>query len=488
MPPPRFVLAGTHSGCGKTTVSIALMAALIRRGVAVQPFKAGPDCIDPAFHQFVTGRVSRNLDPWLLREEVLRSLFLRHAPRGDGVLSLIEGVMGLYDGIGTGPEGSTAHVAALLSAPVILVLNAAGQALSAAALVSGFASFAPGHPAMPDGAPAKIAGVILNRVSGPRHFALLRQSIEEHTGIPCLGYLSHKGAPALAHRALGLVPPQEQAGLGEAVSRLADAAQESIDLAALMRVARAAPPLAGKARAGSPTATPPTAPVHSARPLHIGLFRDEAFSFYYQDNLDWLEQAGARLHLCSPLRDPELPGNLDGLYIGGGFPEVFAEALEANASFRRSLCNALEAGLPAYAECGGMLYLCSSLRILPPRQDESSKSYSMTGFFPQAGEMTATLQPFGYVAVTLQQDCVLGPAGRSFRAHEFHYSRIVGTKNSPPPAYRAAKQDGRTWAGGLHKNNVLASYPRLHFYSCPEAPRSFLNVCAARRRAGDHRP
>ena len=471
---PRLVIAGTHSGSGKTTLSLALMALLARQGHDVRPFKVGPDYIDPAFHQAAAGRVSRNLDAWLLPEETLRDLFCRHAAGGD--IALVEGVMGLYDGLGASARCSTAHTAALLEAPVLLVIDAGGSALSAAALVSGFASFSP-H-AGPDGAGVRLAGVICNRVSGPAHYALLKQGIEEHTGIPCLGWFAKNGLPALPHRHLGLVPAQEREGLQEYLARLADLAQESLDLPGLLAAAKQAPPLRAL------TVTPEPRHVATLRQprVRIGVARDTAFSFYYQDNLEMLETLGADLFFFSPLRDRQIPSNLDGLYLGGGFPEVFAEALEANASFRYSLKNALERGLPAFAECGGMLYLCAALHSTPPGASEP-RCFAMSGFFPLEAEMTARLQPFGYATATLLEDCLLGRAGDAFPAHEFHYSRLResggGTTEhgGSSPCIRMDKPGGRSWLGGLRRKNVLAIYPHMHFHGCPRAARSFIEAC-----------
>ena len=521
---PRLVVAGAHSGAGKTTFSLALMAALTRRGLQVQPYKVGPDYIDPAFHQAATGRVSRNLDSWLLPPETLLRLFYRQAPAADG-LSVIEGVMGLFDGQGTGSTGSTAHVASLLEAPVVLLLNGEGMSLSAAALVSGYAGFRP-HP---DLARARVAAVLINRVSGPAHYAILRQCIEEFTGIPCLGWMPKNAFPPLPSRHLGLIPAGETAGLAEYLDVLAAAAEKTLDIPALAKLAHSAPPLAARkeeprllhstpcpgfssvSHVPSVPPSPICRPGPPARRIRIGIARDEAFSFYYQDNLDLLEELGARLVPFSPLRDRHLPDSLDGMYLGGGFPEVFAPELEANLELRLRLAEALESGLPAYAECGGMLYLCSTLAV--PARDEGAcasravperdggacasravperdgahipERHAMVGFFPEQAEMTTRLQPFGYITVTLRRDTLLGPAGTQFRAHEFHYSRLLAPEPAAPPVFEAEKPDGRVWAGGLCKKNVLAMFPHLHFYSCPQAAANFVEKCGQYRNQKD---
>ncbi len=484
---PRLLIAGTHSGVGKTTLCLALMAALTRRGLAVQPFKTGPDFIDPTLHEAATDQPSRNLDAWLLPNATLQSLFCRHAlarpEKADASLSglsLIEGAMGLYDGQGSGPATSAAHVACLLHAPVVLIINGEGLSLSAAALVAGYASFKPRNSenSPVDLNPLRVAGVIINRVSGPAQYNLLRKCIEEQTSLPCLGYFAKNTLPPLPARHLGLVPAHEMHDVSGMLAALAEAAEKTLDIPALLALAHSAPPLSPP-----PFFLPEPAPA-AAAPLRLGVAYDSAFSFYYADNLELLEAMGAELVFFSPLRDKHLPHSLDGLYLGGGFPEIFAAKLEANYAFRRDLLAALESGLPTYAECGGMLYLCSFLTPASPASQECSKApetFSMSGFFPHAAQMTTRLQPFGYVEVTLLRDSILGPAGRTFRAHEFHYSRLC--EPVAAPALEVRKADGRTWSGGLLRKNVLAIYPHVHFCGCPELARSFLSTCRSFQQA-----
>ena len=523
---PRLVLAGTHSGCGKTTLSLALMTLLKRQGLAVHPFKVGPDYIDPAFHREACGRMSFNLDPWLMSEEVVLSLFHEHAfqrqtadkavhvgqweppdAQASG-LSIIEGVMGLYDGLGAGARCSTAHVACVIKAPVVLVVNAHGLSLSAAALASGFSTFRPCSG--PDLSELAISGVILNHISSDKHYQLLRQAIEENTGLPCFGWLGKNAVPALPHRHLGLVPVEEQRRLPEYLHALADAATHTLDISSLIAVAENAPCPDTPGKRVSPVqlhletglfrkAKGEAGPGGSFLPDHsaprIGVARDAAFSFYYQDNLTALERLGAQLVFFSPLHDRGLPAGLDGLYLGGGFPELHAGQLENNAVLRAEIKTALESGMPAYAECGGMLYLCRSLFLPPGKQGDTSRSFAMVGFFDRKAELTTRLQPFGYVTATLMENNVLGPAGASFPAHEFHYSRLL----PPPPFFspeEAApvhcdkrepgpvlmeKADGRTWTGGLIRKNVLAMFPHIHFLGCPAAARNFVSACRTYR-------
>lgn len=484
---PRLVMAGTQSGVGKTTLSLALMAALARRGTPVQPFKVGPDYIDPTLHHRATGMLSCNLDAWLAAEEDIKSLFVSRAPVMESAdaeaalsgVSVIEGVMGLYDGHANSAWASTAHAASLLKAPVLLVVNAQGMSLSAAALVSGFADFASRHKERPDLADLCIAGVLLNQAASERHYKILKNCIEENTGIPCLGYALRGGAPILPERHLGLVPAGELSDLDVFFQKLADMADACFDMEAILGLARSAPKL-------SPPRRPKLTPREDFSSLSIGVPKDEAFSFYYPENLEFLEDMGVRLVYFSPLRDSALPPYLDGVYLGGGFPEVYVQALEANVSFRTTLAAALEGGLPAYAECGGMMYLCSSLHGAPAfsyRHGQSEgRFFSMTGFFEERARMTDRLQPFGYVNITLLRDCVLGKKGDSYHAHEFHYARLEG--HGSEPLFRIEKADGRSWTGGLCRKNVAGGFPHAYFWGCPEIAMNFLSSCLRVKAAG----
>lgn len=451
MKKPRLVIAGAHSGVGKTSTSSGLMAALTRRGLKVQPFKVGPDYIDPAFHSFVTGRQSRNLDSWILPESTIRSLFLQNAPTaGDGI-SIIEGVMGLFDGHVKDGAGSSAHVAQILSAPTILVINGAAMARSAAAMVHGYDDFQPGF---------KLSGVIINKVKGQSHYDLVRDFVERDAGVKCYGYLAHNVDMALESRHLGLVPSVEVDGLSTRLSLLAKNVAETLDLDGLIKLASSAPDL-------DPV---PLVEIKAAPSrVRIGLALDSAFNFYYQDSLDLMTSLGADLVPFSPIADGHLPSNLDGLYIGGGFPEIFAAELTANESLRAEIRELLDKGLPAYAECGGLMYLSRRLTDLEGRK------HWMVGFFPQEAVMTKRLQNFGYVEITFERDTVLGPAGSIIRAHEFHHSIIEGIE--PDFALNISKSETRSWRGGLVKNRVLAAYPHLHFCANPALAANFVNAC-----------
>lgn len=449
----RLIIAGANSGVGKTSLSSGIMSALCRRGLAVQPFKVGPDYIDPAFHTFVTGRKSRNLDAFMLGEDSLRALFSKNSATTEEGLSIIEGVMGLFDGHSESGLGSSAHVAQILNAPVVLVINGASIARSAAALVHGYNSFLPDF---------RLSGVIINMVSGQAHYQLLRRYIEDATSVPCFGYLSKNPDLMLESRHLGLVPSVEVKNLEKRLAALADAVKESVDLDGLLALAASAPELPELPPAFALQASPPSK-------IRLGLALDSAFNFYYEDGLDLLRELGAELLPFSPLNDPNLPPDLDGLYIGGGFPEMFAKEIAANSSLKKELLTRLEGGLPAYAECGGLMYLCRELI------DLEGVSHEMCGFFPHRAVMTKKLQNFGYVKIDFQQANILGPAGTSIMAHEFHHSRLEDGEDGR--ALKISKNQHRFWEGGLIKKQVLAAYPHLHFQAKPALAENFMAQC-----------
>lgn len=457
---PRMVIAGTESGVGKTTVTLGLMAALRRRGLRVGPYKVGPDYIDPGFHTFAAGRVSRNLDLWLLPEETMLALFVRHSAGSD--LAVIEGVMGLYDGVGTQSQYSTAHIAKTLHAPVVLVIDGSGVAASAAAKVLGYRMYDP---------EVQLAGVIVNRVGGEAHYQLLREAIERDTGVRCYGYLTRNDQIQLKSRHLGLIPGIETGALERKLGELAGLVERSMDLDGLLQLAKEAVPIAAAPvvpaveRWKGEMARNGTA---GRECLRIGVAYDEAFHFYYQDNLDLLEELGAALVRFSPLRDRTIPADIDGLYIGGGFPEVFAAELEANSTMRHSLASAIRGDLPAYAECGGLMYLCRAIRTL------DGSSYEMVDVIPAVAEMTGTLQRFGYVHVTMGEN-LFHLQGTTVPGHEFHYSRLVSGQLLSE-SYSVLKR-GWSWSCGIKTGQLLAGYPHLHFYSNPDLAGAFVQRC-----------
>ena len=436
-----FMIAGTNSGAGKTTISIGIMAALKRRGLCVQPYKVGPDYIDPSFHRFVTDRPSYNLDGFMLTEDTNRYIYGKVQ---DCDIKIIEGVMGLYDGYGTiDPIGSSAHMAKALNVPVILVVDGSGVSTSAAATVMGFMQMDPD---------VTIGGVILNKVSGEVHYQILKNAIEHYTTIPCVGYLPKCKDVALSSRHLGLVPAEEVTELREQVMSLAELCAAHIDLDALMILGAQS---AEKVPTRHAVDDFIKANRHRYQGMRIGIMESNAFTFYYASNLDLLRDLGCELITVNPLEDEALP-RLDALYIGGGFPEVFAEELSANQGFRQNLRAELERGLPCYAECGGLMYLTKSIKTL------DGETYPMVGYLDADAEMTKRLQRFGYVHVACQ--------GLDIKCHEFHRSKLIHeqvTYHYQVQRYR----DGeliREYTCGAVKGNTLAGYPHVHFLSQPD--------------------
>jgi len=452
---PRIVVAGTHSGVGKTSVVLGLLGALRRRGVHVQGFKVGPDFIDPMYHREVTGAPSYNLDAWLMGQEGVRQAFARVAPP-EGV-SVIEGVMGMFDGRSTGPEGCTAEVATLVDAPVVLVVDVGGMSRSAAAIVQGYARFDPA---------VRVAGVLLNRVGGSRHYQLVKRAIEEQAGVPVWGYLPWEDALVLPERHLGLVPVEEEAAFRAICARLGEVATQYLDLDALLTTARAAPAL--EVSEGSEM---PAQPCRA----RIGIARDAAFNFYYEANLRWLRCSGAELVEFSPLTDPTLPADVDGLYLGGGFPEVFAKQLSYNRSLFASLRQAHRAQMPIYAECGGLMYLVEAI------QDQAGDRHPMVGLLPGTCCLTDRLQNFGYKEVVSVRESLLGPAALRIRGHEFHYSRWEG-RPVERSLYRARSSHGDEQDEGYSEGPLTASYVHLHFDACPQVALALVDQAAAFRR------
>jgi cobyrinic acid a,c-diamide synthase len=457
MPCPRLVIAGTQSGVGKTTVSLALMAALKARGLVVQPFKGGPDFIDPGHHQAVTGRPSRNLDGWMLGEAANRAIFARAS--GDADLSVIEGMMGLFDGSSPVHEqGSTAELAKQLNAPVLLVIDGSAMARSAAAMVSGYAKFDPA---------VQVRGVLFNRVRSEGHYRLLREAVEAETDLTVVGYLQPDASVTIQDRHLGLRTAIEQ-GQGDLYDRLARSAAATIDLDRVEALARSAGALPGED-------LPITRPIAKEQPVRVGVAYDAAFCFYYQDNLDLLEAAGAELVMFSPLRDAELPV-VDLLYFGGGYPELYGETLAANVSMRGAVQTFARRGGAVYAECGGLMYLTEAIR------DGEGRRHAMVGLFPADAVMRKDGMTLGYRTVEVAQSCILGGAGTVVRGHEFHYSRLEPTgelHHACTLSDAAGKPAGRD---GLTMGNTLALYSHLHFGSQPAVVADLLGT--ARRLRG----
>lgn len=453
---PRIVIAGTHSGAGKTTLTTGVLRALYNRGLKVQPFKSGPDYIDPAFHSFVAGRQSRNLDVWMLGEEKVRQLFVKNAQDAD--ISIVEGVMGLYDGLGTKKDsGSTAHLSKVLSAPVVLVVDARGMSASAAAMVTGFVKY--------DEA-VNIAGVILNNIHGEKHYNLLKEAIERDTQVRCVGYLNTNKSISLESRHLGLVPSVEVEALDDKLNEVARMVSETVDLDKIIELANCAETI-------SEVYTPATPVVD--KPVKIGIAKDSAFNFYYQDALDLLEEMGAELVYFSPIKDKELPDGISGVFFGGGFPEVFGSEIEANEAMRQSVKRAIESEMPVYAECGGLMYLCDSI------EDLQGDVHKMCGIFPYPSKMTKRLQRFGYVDVEIESGTILSEEKEVARAHEFHRSLVVHDDvwDFKYAVNRAREGERHTvWKCGLKYKNCLAAYAHVHFHTNPKLAENFVKSCS----------
>lgn len=456
----RLVIAGVASNVGKTTLTVGLLAALKRRGMDVRPFKAGPDYIDPTYHTVAAGVPSRNLDTWLLSAEALRASFARATAGSD--IALIEGVMGLYDGADyLNDAGSTAALAKLLDAPVVLVLDVRAQARSAAAVALGFQQLDPD---------LRLAGFLLNRVGSLGHAAGVRAAIETGTGLPVFGAVPGAEGVAIPDRHLGLLPANEQAdanGLRSLVDNLAEIVTESCDLDALVACARAAPPFASL-----PVRRP--IPQLGGAPV-IAIARDRAFSFYYEDNLDLLRDAGAEIAFFSPLADRELPPHTAALYLGGGFPEVYAAELAANAPMRDLLRAVLAVGMPCYAECGGLMYLTEAL------VDQDQTQHPMVGAIPGQAVMQPQRARLGYAIVRARHDTILLKAGETVRGHEFHYSTWEGFSDEGvhPYAVLPRREHDAIRLEGFGRENILASYVHLHFGAMPSLASRF--VAAARQ-------
>ena len=428
------------------------MAALTRRGLRVAPFKVGPDFIDPGHHSRVTGRASRNLDGWMLSRAYNLAAFARHAHGAD--IAVVEGVMGLFDGYdGRSEAGSTAQMAKWLGLPIVLVVGARSMARSAAALVQGFERFDSG---------LDFTGVILNHLGSERHLDYLRQALADNVDMPVLGGFMRDARVAIPERHLGLVTREDHELAGENRQRLADMIESQLDLDRLLETLPDMEPVAFEA----------TGPIVSGdRRVPIGVARDAAFSFYYPDNLELLEAAGAELVYFSPLAGDPVPENLGGIYLGGGYPELHAETLAGNTGFRATLSRLSRAGMPIYGECGGFMVLCREIG------DLDGRVHPMSGCLPHATRMLGRLKALGYREVTLATDTILGPAGQVMRGHEFHYSALTEDVNESG-VYRLADRNGQPRAAeGFTAENTLGSYVHLHFGSCPAAAGHFVNAC-----------
>ncbi|HLW71629.1 MAG TPA: cobyrinate a,c-diamide synthase [Candidatus Binataceae bacterium] len=449
---PRIVIAATGSGVGKTTVTIALMAALRARGLMIAPFKCGPDYLDPGYHARAARTASHNLDGWMMGREGVVETFARAACGAD--IAIIEGMMGLFDAAApNADEGSSAEIAKWLGAPVILVVDASGIARTIAAIALGFARF---DPAL------RVAAIICNNVGGRGHLELLREAAPE---IPIVGGLPRRADAGFPERHLGLVAANH-AGLPDASFEAWGAlAAEWFDLKTILELARSAPAVACESA---------SAPAAGLRRCRIGLASDEAFHFYYVYNLALLEKLGAEIVRFSPIHDRELPA-IDGLYFGGGYPEAGARELSGNQSMLEAIRRFAAAGGPIYAECGGLMYLTDGIRLL------DGATFPMAGLIPSVAVMSEKLQAIGYAEIETVAPSFLGPRGIRWRGHQFRYSTL---EPAPPSTiervYRVAPRwGGAPFAEGFQRGSVIASYVHAHWASNPVVAENFIAACAA---------
>jgi cobyrinic acid a,c-diamide synthase len=480
---PRIIIAGTGSGVGKTSLSLALVRALTRRGLRVQTFKVGPDFLDPTHLARASGRTCYNLDSWMCGREYVEQLFQRVTAGAD--IAVIEGVMGLFDGASPDTSsGSTAEIARWLHAPVLLVVDAKGTARSIGAVIKGFDTFEPD---------LRIAGVIANRVGSARHAEWLAETVSSARLPPLVGCIPAKAFPSLPSRHLGLVTADAETLSPALLDSLADTLEKHVDLEKILALARTAPmiyadgsndlkvdadPRAASGSSGSLPVTDrarrsrSTGRTSRPRPVTIGIASDAAFHFYYPDNLECLQAQGAQLVHFSPIRDSRLPAGLDALYLGGGYPEEYAADLARNGGMLESIRQFAAAGGAVYAECGGLMMLSQSIETL------DGIIHPMAGLLPFRTRMCARRQSLGYTEVTLKGDTLWGPEGTRLRGHEFHYSEIVGdpTDADWKPAYQIQyRRDPKPVLAGAQRGRILAGYVHLHFASHPDAVRTFLD-------------
>ncbi|GAE36098.1 cobyrinate a,c-diamide synthase [Halalkalibacter akibai] len=452
----RIVIAGTGSGVGKTTLTIGLMSALQKRGLSVQGFKCGPDYIDPSYHTAVTGRVSRNLDSWMLEKETVLDIFKRGSKGAD--VSIIEGVMGFFDGKNPkNNEGSTADISMITESPVILVVNCASMARSAAAIVKGFQLLAEGP---------NIVGVIANRVGSEGHFKIVKTAIEQECKVPVIGYLKRELDIEIPERHLGLIPSIERGELDPFFDQLGDLVSKTIDLDQILELSDARPLSAGHTEKS-------IFEKKKDKFVRIAVAKDAAFNFYYPENLELLQSYGAEIVFFSPLANEPLPEDVDGLYLGGGFPEEYAQQLSENNVVKQSISTAIINDLPTLAECGGFMYLTESIETT----DQSA--FQMVGLIPGHVKMQKNLAALGYREITGQRGNFLISDIDKARGHEFHYSTFH-CNEEVPYAYETKGMRG-TKQEGYMIHNLIAGYTHFHFASCAKMVENWIDKCSQRK-------
>jgi cobyrinic acid a,c-diamide synthase len=464
---PRLIISALRGGSGKTIVSIGIIAALRGRGISVAPFKKGPDYIDAGWLALAAGQPCYNLDTFLLDADSIRRSFCNHT--STAAVALIEGNRGLFDGIDLDGATSTAELAKLLKAPVVMCVDCTKTTRTMAAVIAGCVRFDPD---------VTVRGVILNHVAGARHESILRRSIEHYSGVAVIGAIPKLGRPAFPERHMGLVPTAEHGWAADAIQAIGRIATQHIDLEALLRIAREAPPVSGVCPpldSKGPTGQRVTGQSALCR---IGILRDAAFQFYYPENIEALEAAGARIVFVSPLRERSLP-EIDALYIGGGFPETHAQELAENREFSASLRALAHDGLPVYAECGGLMYLGEELVL-------EGQNYPMAGVLPLAFGLFKRPQGHGYTVVSVERANPYYPVGAEIRGHEFHYSRVLRWSGAEDDfVFRMRRGAGiHGDRDGLLYKNVLATYTHIHALGNPDWANALVrNAVAFRSRA-----
>ena len=448
---PRLIIAGLKGGSGKTTVSLGLISAWSERGLSIVPYKKGPDYIDAGWLSSAAGRPCYNLDPFLISTEKILYSFREHFGSAD--CAVIEGNRGLYDGMDAAGTYSTAELAKMLKAPVLLVLDCTKVTRTAAAILLGMQKF---------DKKVDLRGVVLNQIAGARHEKIIREAIEKYCGIPVLGAIPKLKKDLLSERHMGLTPFQEHPEVKEALKAAGEIAAEHLDLDGILKIAKGVKPFdeGRKGKAGKRQVRVIERQISSVR---VGIIRDSAFQFYYPENFEELEKRGAELVEISAMKEKKLP-EIDALYIGGGFPETNAISLAKNISFKRSLRKAVEAGLPVYAECGGLMYLGDALLL-------KGKKYAMAGIFPVAFCLEKKPQAHGYTIVETAADNPYYPTGILLKGHEFHYSRVIESEMQQGLFFSFLMKRGQgimDKRDGLCYKNVLATYTHLHALGSPE--------------------
>jgi cobyrinic acid a,c-diamide synthase len=444
---PRILLGAPASGSGKTTVTCALLQALMNRKLKPMACKSGPDYIDPMFHSTVLGAKTCNLDLFFFEPAIARALLKENSQECD--VTILEGAMGYYDGIGFSTKGSAWELAKVTETPAILVVDGRGRACSVAAEVAGFLHFQPD---------SQIKGVIFNQIS-PMLYPQMARAVQQATGLPSFGYLPKLPDCVIESRHLGLKTAGEISNLRSIMAKLGQAAEECLEIDAILSLARTAPDINDE--------LPQIDPV-TKDPVVVAVAMDEAFCFYYQDSLQLLEKNGVKLEPFSPLHDRKLPDHCAGLYLGGGYPELYAPSLSKNIQLRREIHNKIAGGLPTIAECGGFLYLQSNLL------DRSGAAYPMVGIFPGTGFPTEKLQRFGYATMTAKEDSLILAKGDFVPVHEFHY---WNTTEPGQDFYTQKPQSQRGWDNAIGTKTLYAGFPHFHFWAQPNCAKRFVEAC-----------